>query len=262
MLYPEVADKVEAIYGHRYAPASEITVPAGATQGILTSVLCCVHPGDEVIVIEPAYDSYVPAIQLAGGVPVFVQMEVTGAGYAVPYSCRKGVCASCEGRLVAGRGRSPVQGAVVAPAERALLCCLRPDTDLVIAPRSIQKRDLVALSTLEASVYRITQPGAYYLTENIQQVPGVTCISIECDGVDLDCQGFAFVGAPAGSPPGRDTCPRQPARRRRLSPPSARRFGQARPRSPATPVPVPQPCAPQSAPMRLRAKGRQHELDS
>jgi methionine transaminase len=80
-----IADKVEAIYGHRYDPASEITVTAGATQGILTSVLCCVHPGDEVIVIEPAYDSYVPAIQLAGGVPVFVQMEVTGAGYAVPW---------------------------------------------------------------------------------------------------------------------------------------------------------------------------------
>ena len=56
-----VADKVEAIYGHRYDPASEITVTAGATQGILTSVLCCVHPGDEVIVIEPAYDAYLPA---------------------------------------------------------------------------------------------------------------------------------------------------------------------------------------------------------
>ncbi|MHB9834639.1 2Fe-2S iron-sulfur cluster-binding protein [Paraburkholderia terrae] len=82
------------------------------------------------------------------------------AGYAVPYSCRKGVCASCEGRLVAGGGRSQVQGAVVGPAERTLLCCLRPDTDLTIAPRRIEKRDPVARKTLDASVYRITQPAA------------------------------------------------------------------------------------------------------
>lgn len=85
---------------------------------------------------------------------------VERAGYAVPYSCRKGVCASCEGRLVAGEARSPVQGTVAAPAERALLCCLRPDTDLTIAPRRIEKRDPVARRTLDASVYRITQPAA------------------------------------------------------------------------------------------------------
>src|SRR5258706_3732867 len=82
------------------------------------------------------------------------------AGCAVPYSCRKGVCASCEGRLVAGEARSPVQGQVAGPAERALLCCLRRDTDLTIAPRRIEKRDPVARKTLDASVYRITQPAA------------------------------------------------------------------------------------------------------
>ncbi|MDE1949641.1 MAG: pyridoxal phosphate-dependent aminotransferase [Burkholderiales bacterium] len=62
-----VADKMGALYGHRYDPASEITITAGATQAILTAVLCCVHPGDEVIVLEPCYDSYVPNIELAGG---------------------------------------------------------------------------------------------------------------------------------------------------------------------------------------------------
>jgi len=62
-----VARKVEAIYGTRYDAGSEITITAGATQAILTAVLCCVHPGDEVIVLEPCYDSYVPNIELAGG---------------------------------------------------------------------------------------------------------------------------------------------------------------------------------------------------
>ena len=62
-----VARKIETLYGRRYDPASEITVTAGATQAILTIVLAIVHPGDEVIVLEPCYDSYVPNIELAGG---------------------------------------------------------------------------------------------------------------------------------------------------------------------------------------------------
>ncbi|MBK9683272.1 MAG: pyridoxal phosphate-dependent aminotransferase [Betaproteobacteria bacterium] len=67
LLRERVAGKMEALYGRRYDPASEITITAGATQAILTAVLCCVHPGDEVIVLEPCYDSYAPNVELAGG---------------------------------------------------------------------------------------------------------------------------------------------------------------------------------------------------
>ncbi len=67
LLQQRVADKIAALYGRRYDPAGEITITAGATQAILTAVLCCVHPGDEVIVLEPCYDSYAPNIELAGG---------------------------------------------------------------------------------------------------------------------------------------------------------------------------------------------------
>ena len=69
-----VAGKVEALYGRRYDPDTEVTITAGATQAILTAVLCCVHPGDEVIVLEPCYDSYAPNIELAGGVVVRVPL--------------------------------------------------------------------------------------------------------------------------------------------------------------------------------------------
>jgi methionine aminotransferase len=69
-----VARKIEALYGRRYDPVSEITITAGATQAILTAVLCCVHPGDEVIVLEPCYDSYIPNIELAGGKVVRVPL--------------------------------------------------------------------------------------------------------------------------------------------------------------------------------------------
>jgi methionine transaminase len=69
-----VAAKIEAIYGRRYDAASEITITAGATQAIITAVLAIVKPGDEVIVLEPCYDSYVPNIELAGGTVVRVPL--------------------------------------------------------------------------------------------------------------------------------------------------------------------------------------------
>jgi len=70
-----IAEKVLSLYGGNYDPVTEITVTAGATQAIYTAVAAMVHPGDEVIVFEPVYDSYVPAIQLAGGVPVSVRLK-------------------------------------------------------------------------------------------------------------------------------------------------------------------------------------------
>ncbi len=69
-----IAAKVMALYGRSYNAASEITVTAGATQAIITAVLAVVRPGDEVIVLEPCYDSYVPNIELAGGTVVRVPL--------------------------------------------------------------------------------------------------------------------------------------------------------------------------------------------
>ena len=69
-----IAKKNQAIYGHTYDANTEITITAGATQAILTIILAIVHPGDEVIVLEPCYDSYVPNIELAGGVVVRVPL--------------------------------------------------------------------------------------------------------------------------------------------------------------------------------------------
>ena len=76
-----IAGKNEALYGHRYDVDAEITVSAGATQAIMTAVLALVHPGDDVIVLEPVYDSYAPSIELAGGRPVFVPLDAA-RGYA------------------------------------------------------------------------------------------------------------------------------------------------------------------------------------
>lgn len=69
-----VAAKIEALHGRHYDAGAEITITAGATQAILTAILATVQPGDEVIVLEPCYDSYVPNIELAGGVVVRVPL--------------------------------------------------------------------------------------------------------------------------------------------------------------------------------------------
>jgi methionine aminotransferase len=69
-----ISEKVETLYGRHYNPETEITITSGATEAIMSAVLATVRPGDEVIVIEPSYDCYVPAITLAGGIPKFVPM--------------------------------------------------------------------------------------------------------------------------------------------------------------------------------------------
>jgi methionine aminotransferase len=78
-----IAHKIEAVHGRAYDPQTEITVTAGATQALLTTILATVHPGDEVVVFEPTYDSYIPSIELAGGKPVFVALEAPD--YAIDF---------------------------------------------------------------------------------------------------------------------------------------------------------------------------------
>ncbi len=69
-----IAAKIKSLHGRDYSAADDITVTAGATQAIITAILAVVCPGDEVIVLEPCYDSYVPNIELAGGTVVRVPL--------------------------------------------------------------------------------------------------------------------------------------------------------------------------------------------
>ena len=74
VLREAITQKIESLYHYRYDPVSEITVTAGATQAILSAILAVVRAGDEVIILEPCYDSYIPNIELAGGVAVRVPL--------------------------------------------------------------------------------------------------------------------------------------------------------------------------------------------
>jgi methionine aminotransferase len=126
-----IAAKIDALYGHAYDAASEITITAGATQAILTSILCSVHPGDEVVVIEPAYDSYVPAIELAGGKPVFVQMEVSAQGFAVPWEKVKAAVTGRTRLIMINSPHNPT-GSVLRRADLRALADIVRGTDILI----------------------------------------------------------------------------------------------------------------------------------
>jgi methionine aminotransferase len=70
-----IAAKVEHCYGARFDPATEIQVTSGATAGLYAALTAFVQPGDEVLLFEPCYDSYVPVIRLSGGTPVFASLR-------------------------------------------------------------------------------------------------------------------------------------------------------------------------------------------
>lgn len=74
-----VAQKIQSLYGFSYDPDTEITITSGATEAIMSGVLAAVGSGDEVIVIEPCYDSYLPAIKLAGARAICIPMTAPTA---------------------------------------------------------------------------------------------------------------------------------------------------------------------------------------
>jgi len=76
LLRERIAEKMERLYRVGYDPEHEVTVVPGATYGIFTAIAAMIRPGDEVILFEPAYDCYEPAIETVGGTPVFVPLEL------------------------------------------------------------------------------------------------------------------------------------------------------------------------------------------
>ncbi len=126
-----IAAKIQALYGHAYDADAEITVTAGATQALTTAILCAVHPGDEVIIIEPAYDSYLPAVQLAGGVPVLVPMRVGEQGYGVPWDAIAAAVTPRTRMIVINTPHNPT-GTILRQADLDALAAIVDGTGILI----------------------------------------------------------------------------------------------------------------------------------
>jgi methionine aminotransferase len=126
-----IAAKIGALYDRQYSAATEITVTAGATQAVTTAILCCVHAGDEVVVIEPAYDCYLPAIELAGGVAVTVAMALGEHGYSVPWD-KVAAAVSPRTRLLIVNSPHNPTGSIFGAADIAALSAIVDGTDILI----------------------------------------------------------------------------------------------------------------------------------
>lgn len=86
-LREQIAIKAEELYGAKYNPDTEITVTAGGTEAIYAAITAAINEGDEVIIFEPAYDCYAPAIELCKGIPVYVRLEAPD--YTIPWEAVK-----------------------------------------------------------------------------------------------------------------------------------------------------------------------------
>jgi methionine aminotransferase len=126
-----VAAKIAALYGQAYDPGTEITITAGATQAILTAILALVHPGDEVIVLEPCYDSYGPNIELAGG--VIRRVPLTPGSYRPDFSLIAAALGPRTRAIIVNTPHNPSATVWTEDEMAQLAALLRPTDVLVIA---------------------------------------------------------------------------------------------------------------------------------
>ena len=145
-----IVDKVEALYGARYDVESEVTVTAGATQAIFTAIAAFVRPGDEVIVFEPVYDSYVPAIETVGGTAVFARLSFPD--YAPDWAQVAQLISPKTRMIVINSPHNPT-GSLLSMADLDQLATLTCDTNIVVLSDEVYEHILFD-GELHASVCR------------------------------------------------------------------------------------------------------------
>ena len=124
-----ISAKYEHFHGRRYDPDTEVTVTSGGTERIFDAVAAVVRPGDEAIVLEPCYDSYVPAIELSGASPVVVPL--TYPDYAIDWHAVGAAVTSRTRLLIINSPHNPT-GAVLYPSDIQELTALVSGTDILI----------------------------------------------------------------------------------------------------------------------------------
>ena len=151
-----VAAKLAALYGARYDAGSEITITAGATQAIFTALLSIVHPGDEVIVLEPCYDSYAPNIELCGG--TVVRVPLTPGSYRPDFTRIAAALTPRTRALIVNTPHNP-SATVWTEAEMQSLSALLEGTGILLISDEVYEH-MVFDGQLHHSVARFPQLAA------------------------------------------------------------------------------------------------------
>lgn len=124
-----IAEKMEDLYSCVYDPEAEITITAGGTQALYTAISALIHEGDEVIVLEPSYDSYVPAIQLAGGIPVHIPLQPPN--YFIPWEEIKKLITQKTRMIIINTPQNPT-GTTLTAKDMLQLEKITDGTDIII----------------------------------------------------------------------------------------------------------------------------------
>jgi methionine aminotransferase len=124
-----IAANYAQLHGREYDPDTEVTVTSGGTEAIFCAVSAVLHPGDEAIVLEPCYDSYLPAIHLSGGIPVVVPLSYPD--YAIDWDAVR-AAVTPKTRLIFLNSPHNPTGAVLTPADIRALATLVENTDILI----------------------------------------------------------------------------------------------------------------------------------
>lgn len=128
-LRERIAEKVLDLYKIEFNPEKEITITAGATQAIYTSIAATIHEGDEVILFEPAYDSYIPAIKIHGGIPKPVELK--GPDYAIDWNMVKKKITNRTKMIMINSPHNPT-GTVLTKNDLIQLEKITADKDIII----------------------------------------------------------------------------------------------------------------------------------
>lgn len=124
-----ISAKIKDLYGCDYHPEKEITITAGGTQALYTAISAWIRPGDEVIVFEPCYDSYIPAIEMNGGIPICMQLEFPT--FQINHEKLRNSISAKTKMIILNTPHNPT-GSVIGMEEIALLEDITKGTDIVI----------------------------------------------------------------------------------------------------------------------------------
>jgi methionine transaminase len=125
----KISEKTEKVYGYRPDPDQEVTVTSGATEALFAAIMAVVKSGDEVVLLEPCYDSYAPAIRLAGGIPIYVPLAIPD--FHIDWDLLKKNISRRTRMIIINTPHNPT-GAVIPREDLEKLASLTDGTDILI----------------------------------------------------------------------------------------------------------------------------------
>lgn len=128
-LREQIAQKTSRLYGADYNPDTEVTVTAGGTQAIFTAISAIIHPNDEVIIFEPAYDCYAPTVKLMGG--VVKSLELAPPDYSIPWDMVRKLISSRTRLIILNTPHNPT-GTILKEDDIKQLISIVQNRDIMI----------------------------------------------------------------------------------------------------------------------------------